>query len=117
MVDEAYERKFATGLLVALLALACLFFGLVAYAQQTPAPVTDPEWVVIFQVYERPPGQNHDGSEAQVTAVPFELRLVVRAKTEGAAAIAAKSHVDKFVVASQSDCIQFREAQQREAKR
>ena len=84
-----------------------------------PAPVTDPEWVVIFRVTDKvQPVQNGEdqGQPFDPNVIPFELRLIVRAKTEGEAAIRAKNHVDKYIVASNYDCIQFQEAQRKEKK-
>lgn len=98
------------------LALTALTFGL-AMAQDGAGAVTDPEWVVIFRVYEKPPMPDYEGQPVpDVKEVPFELRLIVRAKSEGEAAIRAKGHIDKFIVASNADCIRFLEAQQKEKK-
>jgi hypothetical protein len=104
---------------IAGVSLICLMAIVGPCIAMQAAPVTDPEWVVIFRVTDKTPpvpsgedqGQPFDPAE-----IPFELRLIVRAKTEGEAAIRAKNHVDKYIVASNYDNIKFQEAQRKEKK-
>lgn len=92
-----------------------LFFVLALVAivsAQDPADVNKPPWVVIFRVEHK-----DDNGNQNVEPIHFEMRLIVKANSEGEAAMKGLLHVQKYIVNVNQDALRFQEAQMQKEKK
>ena len=92
-----------------------LFFVLVLIAvvsAQDPSDVNKPNWVVIFKVEHK-----DDNGNQVVEPIHFEMRLIVKANSEGEAALKGILHVQKYIVNVNQEAVKFQEAQMQKEKK
>lgn len=98
-----------------IVAFITLFFVLALVAvvsAQDPSDVNKPSWVVIFRVDHK----DSNGNEPP-EPIHFEMRLIVKANTEGEAALKGILHIQKYVVGATQDSVKFQEAQMQKEKK